>query len=346
MNNHRAIDRNRATYVGIDVHPGTHTAFAMNRFEDEKGSLQFENSQPGIQQFLVWLRTIEPVKERSILGVEGRGGNGHALIGQLIRNYPHVYEVNTLFTKKRRTFGPNREKTDERDAKLIAEVLTRKLSELPMITQQEYRPQQVLLKKIVEFYGEATNQGTRLRNQLHRLTLELSLAADAQQKRILAFTLKEKQAELQRMNKRRKTFVKQLAELLEGNGKNLTSFPGIDTVAAARITAETNGVERFHSLDGFISYAGIGPVEKSSGKNRRFKQNHGGNRQLNSAFFMIAICNLRCDPKGKAYYQKKLSEGKSKKHAIRCLMQRIASVIYGMLKNGDAYRAAPGYQIS
>jgi transposase len=147
MSDQISIDRNIATYVGIDVHPATHTAFAMNRFEEGRGSLRFENTHNGIQQFLSWLSIVDGKSGNIIIGVEGRGGNGHALVGQLLDTYDKVYEVNPLFTKHRRSFGTKQEKTDERDAKLIAEVLTRKLNELPAITKREYVPLQVVLKK-------------------------------------------------------------------------------------------------------------------------------------------------------------------------------------------------------
>ena len=44
-----------ATYVGIDAHPTTHTAVVINRFEEEKGILTFENTKEGIAHFLAWL---------------------------------------------------------------------------------------------------------------------------------------------------------------------------------------------------------------------------------------------------------------------------------------------------
>jgi transposase len=338
MNTPTEVDQNLATYVGIDVHPASHTAFAMNRFEETKGSLRFENTHDGIRQFLSWLGSVDGRENNIIVGVEGRGGNGHALVGQLLNTYDKVYEVNPLYTKHRRSFGTRQEKTDERDAKLIAEVLTRKLPELPTITRQEYRPQRVLLKKTVEFYDEATFQRTRLKNQLHRLQRELSLTTNKQENHILAFVIKEKQAELKRIAKRQKEFVEQFEALLEENGKNLTTFRGVNTISAARIASHTNGIERFHSLDSFIRYAGIGPVERSSGKTTRYRQNLGGNRQLNNALYIVALSHLRWDPKGKAYFEKKVKEGKTKKHAIRCLMQRIACIIYAMLKNGEEYR--------
>jgi hypothetical protein len=52
----------------------------------------------------------------------------------------------------------------------------------------------------------------------------------------------------------------------------------------------------------------------------------------------IALTQTQWNPKAKVYYQKKIAEGKTKKHALRCVMKRVACILYGMLKSGEAYR--------
>jgi transposase len=46
---------------------------------------------------------------------------------------------------------------------------------------------------------------------------------------------------------------------------------------------------------------------------------------------MIAVCQARSDPRGKAYYRKKLDEGKSRREAMRCLKRRISDVVFKAL---------------
>jgi hypothetical protein len=72
------------TFIGIDAHPSEHTALAINRFEEEKGVLRFENTKAGIEAFLPWLPTLEPHAAKVVIGVEGSGGNGHALVSYLL----------------------------------------------------------------------------------------------------------------------------------------------------------------------------------------------------------------------------------------------------------------------
>jgi transposase len=332
------IDRNLATYVGIDAHPSEHTALAMNRFEDAKGQLRFENTKAGIAQFLHWLPTIDTRADNIVVGIEGGSGTRRELLTQLLATYPYVFEVNPLYTKQRRAFGTRSDKSDPFDAKLIAEVLTRKLAELPLITQQEFSSRMLCLKKIVWFYEEITMQGTRLKNQLHQLKREVSLSSNQKETRVLQMIIKAKTKELQAIKDRQKILTSEAAKLLEACGKNLTTFQGIGVISAAKVVAYTNGIERFETVDKFLRYAGIAPKEKSSGKAKGHRQNTMGNRNLNTALYMVALNQLTKNQKAKEYFEKKVKEGKTKKHALRCLMKRTGSIVYGLLKSGEDYR--------
>jgi hypothetical protein len=56
-----------------------------------------------------------------------------------------------------------------------------------------------------------------------------------------------------------------------------------------------------------------------------------GNRKLNYALHMIAICQARSDTRGGGYYRKKMAEGKSRKEALRCLKRRISDAVFKSL---------------
>lgn len=329
---------NTATFIGIDCHPTEHTALAMNRFEDEKGLLRFDNTQEGIRAFLSFLPTVDANNDNIVIGVEGGGNARHALLSQLLKAYQHIYEVNPLYTKQRRTFGTRADKSDRRDAKLIAEVLTRKLSELPRITAHDLSSGMLVLKKMVWFYEQVTAQGVTLQNQLHQLRREQQLSIDAMEKKGLLMIQRERGKALREVRKTQKRCKRQLLLLLEKQGKNLTTVKGIKTILAAKLVAHSGGIERFSNIDDFIQYAGIAPKEKSSGKTRKHKKALGGNRRLNNTLYLTAMVQLRWNEKAKEYFEKKIREGKTKKHALRCLMKRVACIVYGMMRNGENYR--------
>ena len=58
-------------------------------------------------------------------------------------------------------------------------------------------------------------------------------------------------------------------------------------------------------------YTGTAPVEASSGDVRRQRLNRDGNRQLNTALHLIAVCQIRDPSPGRCYYQRKLAEAKT-----------------------------------
>ena len=63
----------------------------------------------------------------------------------------------------------------------------------------------------------------------------------------------------------------------------------------------------------------------------RHRLSLAGNRKLNYALHMLAICQARSDDRGGAYYRKKIAEGKSRKEALRCLKRRISDAVFKTL---------------
>lgn len=330
--------KNDVFFVGIDSHQEEHTAVMANRLEEEKGSLSFKNTRDGINQFLSWLKEIKGEK-KLVIGIEGGGRTRKALVGSLLKENYFLYEVNPLYTKQRRDYGPSGNKSDSLDAKLVIEVLIRKLGQLPRLTLADYQLQRLVLKRTVSFYEDLAWQRARIKNQLKPLNKERSLALERGERQLLNLIIKEKQRRLRRITKMEKRLKEKLSLLLETNGNNLTTMKGISTILAAKIVAQTRSIERFSNINQFIKYAGIAPLERSSGKIKRYRKNKKGNRKLNSAFYLAAINQLRWNQKAKEYCQKKISEGKSKKQALRCLMKRVACIVYGMLKSGKPYQA-------
>jgi transposase len=90
-------------------------------------------------------------------------------------------------------------------------------------------------------------------------------------------------------------------------------------------------VARFPTKAHFASYAGVAPIEASSGEVLRHRLSLAGNRRLNKVMHMIAVCQARSDPRGGAYHRKKLAEGKSHKEALRCLKRRVSDAVYRSL---------------
>jgi transposase len=118
---------------------------------------------------------------------------------------------------------------------------------------------------------------------------------------------------------------------VEASGTTLTEIFGIGPILAARIIGTVGNVARFPTKSRFASYAGTAPVEASSGEVVRHRLSLAGNRKLNYALHMVAVCQARSDARGGAYYRKKMAEGKSRKEALRCLKRRVCDAVFRSL---------------
>lgn len=135
----------------------------------------------------------------------------------------------------------------------------------------------------------------------------------------------------------------EIEHLLEAHplSKVLTSMPGIGIRTGARILAEIGDAVCFATAAHLASYAGLAPVTRRSGTSIRGEHpNRSGNKQLKRAFFLAAFAALR-DPASRAYYDRKIHEGKRHNQALICLARRRCDVLYAMLKNKTLYEPQP-----
>jgi transposase len=122
---------------------------------------------------------------------------------------------------------------------------------------------------------------------------------------------------------------------VEASGTTLTDIFGKGPILAAKIIGTVGNVARFPTKAHFASYSGTAPVEVSSGEVVRHRLSLAGNRHLNNALHMVAVCQARSDARGGAYYRKKKAEGKSRKEALRCLKRRISDAVFKSIMAGS-----------
>ncbi len=146
--------------------------------------------------------------------------------------------------------------------------------------------------------------------------------------------------DLRRADDRLREVNNRLKAAVQAAGTSLTEMFGVGPVIAATVIGEVADVPRFASRDGFAAYNGTAPIEVSSGKRKIHRLSRRGNRKLNHAAHMTAVTQVRYPhSQGRAYYDKKLAEGKTPKEALRALKRQVSDAFYKHLK-ADAARAA------
>ncbi|WP_093493421.1 IS110 family transposase [Streptomyces sp. 2112.3] len=148
---------------------------------------------------------------------------------------------------------------------------------------------------------------------------------------------------LQAVLDQRKLLATRIEKLLEAHplSKVLTSMPGIGVRTGARILIDVGDGSSFPSAAHLAAYAGLAPATRSSGSSIRGEQpSRRGNKQLKRAFFLSAFAAL-ADPASRAYYDKKITQGKHHTQALLCLARRRADVLFAMLRDGTFYQPQP-----
>ena len=116
----------------------------------------------------------------------------------------------------------------------------------------------------------------------------------------------------------------------------LTSMPGVGVRTAARLLIDVV-TRAFASAGHLAAYAGLAPVTRRSGSSIRGEHpSRRGNKQLKRAMFLSAFAALR-DPISRAYYERKISQGKRHNQALIALARRRCDVLFAMLRDGTLY---------
>jgi transposase len=148
----------------------------------------------------------------------------------------------------------------------------------------------------------------------------------------------EELAELVAVEAKIKKATAELKAMVAARDSRLMEIPGVGPVVAARILADVGDVARFADRNRFASWTGTAPLDASSGEQNRHRLSRAGNRRVNHMIHIAAVTQLRHDPEGRGYYQRKRADGKKPMEAMRCLKRRISDAIYRQLA-ADAERA-------
>jgi transposase len=330
-------------FIGVDPHKLSATIEVVDERETVLATGRFDTDQAG---YAAMRKTVSRWPDR-VWAVEGSNGAGRPLAQRLLADGEHVVDVPAKLSARARLFdtGHNR-KTDAHDAHAVAAVAVRTRG-LRMLS---YDDELEALRMLSDRREELTRARVQTVNRLHRLLSELTPGKSkkdittGQAKAILASVrprdlagktrrrlAAEQLAELVVIEKKMKAITKELKAMVIARGSTLMDLPGIGPVVAARILADVGDVARFPDRNRFASWTGTAPLDASSGEQIRHRLSRAGNRKMNHMLHIAAATQARLDTPGRAYYRRKLTAGKTRMEAMRCLKRRISDAVYRQL---------------
>jgi transposase len=138
--------------------------------------------------------------------------------------------------------------------------------------------------------------------------------------------------DVERLDVQLKGSHRRIKTAVKASGTSLTDLYGVGPILACELIGYTGDVSRFTNRDQFASYAGVAPIELSSGGRTVHRLSRRGNRLLNHAVHMVAICQIRqSDSEGRAYFERKVAQGKTKTEAIRSQKRHVSNAVYRQL---------------
>lgn len=331
--------------VGVDTHKQRHIAVALDGLGQLLGELSIEACTTGYRELQTWARSLARESQRIVFGIEGAGSWGAGLCEYLQDANHLVLEVERPRRHERRRAG----KSDPLDARSAAQ---RALNREGTSTPRQQGTRRALVALLLA-QRSATSERTRLLNQLQALHATAPIAL---RERIGEGNGKQLERRLARMRARpgapadegaifavmrdlvarsraltvdATRYEQKLAELVCSLAPTLLEEIGIGPISAAKLLACDPA--RFASEAAFARCNGTAPLPASSGKTVRHRLSRSGDRQVNNAIHTIALTRSRTHPETRAYLDRRISEGKTKREAMRSLKRHLSRRLFKQL---------------
>ena len=248
-----------------------------------------------------------------------------------------------------------RGKTDAADAEAICEAVTRPTMRFVPVKSAE-RQAALLNHKTRDFLVRQRTQlvntirahlcefGIVVAKGIHNVDRLLEAAKDLPATArpavdMLADQLRETQEKIDDLTARIEA-----AQKADPLARRLATIPGIGAVTASAISATTPEVDNFRSARDYAAWLGLTPQPHSSGgKERLGRISKAGNRYLRRLLYLGAMAQIaarRCGRPGNDWLWRMLEKKPVKLVAV-ALANRMARVVWALIRSGESYRATP-----
>ena len=117
-----------------------------------------------------------------------------------------------------------------------------------------------------------------------------------------------------------------------------TSVPGVGLVTAVEIRLTTNEFQDSTDPKHYASYAGVVPFERSSGQYKgQPRVSAQANKQVKTLLHLAALTAVRFAPTLKAYYERKVAEGKNKMLVLNNVRNKLVHLVFACVQQDRNY---------
>lgn len=327
-----------AYYVGLDVSKETFDA-SLVAFENENelAHRKFANSRKGICSLLRWVEIRNGIDlGNTMFCAEDMGSYISELaVCAADRTLRFNFSLISPLAIKY-SMGIARGKNDRIDSRRIAEYAVTHYRKIEL-----YRPAEkelCQLKTWLILRAHLVKQRVSKLILLEKLDYKEKFADVSLQRKML-------QDEVVYAESHIKSVERSMLELIAGqqeierNYTLLKSVMGIGPITAIVLICSTLNFTKFADHRKFACYCGMAPFEYTSGTSVRGGSHTSSlaNHDVKTQLTRSAISAVRHDPQLKAYYERKMAEGKHKFSVLNAVRAKITARCFAVVRRGTPY---------
>jgi transposase len=322
-------------FLGVDISKDTLDIALVSPHNTLLYEKRIANKQAAILSFFKQLPRLVPdfTPATALVCMEHTGLYNRPLLGAvqalaLPAWVEHAAQLNAAT-------GLRRGKTDALDARRIAAYAARFVDRAQLY--QAPRPVLVELDRLMASRQRLVSVKQVLQTPLSSSEGFFSPAEQQAEKRGCAASLQAVAADL-------KAVEAAIAALLAADAalarqyERLTSVPGVGLVTAVELLLTTNEFATSTDPKCYASYAGVVPFERSSGQYKgRPRVSPHANKQVKTLLHLAALCAVRYAPALKAYYERKVAEGKNKMLVLNNVRNKLVHLLFACVQQDRNY---------
>jgi len=319
----------KKTFLGTDVSKDT-LDFSLI-FEDQPENfhdLRVTNNPAGYAKLVKWLKKLQANKSHLITIMEHTGA--YTLDFVCFLDEQNLDFVLFPALEIKRSLGITRGKNDKVDARRIATygfMIRHKIkpSKIPSVDIVKLK-QLLSVRMLLVRQRTSTVNALKAQQKFNKYT-QITVIETELQDHIKGLNIR-----INEIEKELGAIVKNSAELKK-NFELLCSITGVGPVIAYALIAYTNNFNNFSSARKFMSYVGVAPFEQESGQHKSKKKICSlANKRLKALLHNGASCMKVHDPEARAYYNRKIQEGKHKRQVANALAGKLITRIFAVIK--------------
>lgn len=316
--------------VGIDISKDTlDYCILMVCNVQVKGKGVLSNERKSI---IKWLSQFD--KGQVIFTLEHTGHYGSVLVYCLSELGFTFYLINPLELKK--SLGIQRGKSDAKDAYRIAEYAItnqHKLTpfNLPAKNLSKLKALMTARERYVKISVQIQNSLKANEILSKSVDVKMLIREEKKQYKSIEKSIKKIEAEMQKLINEDKN--------LKDSYRKITRVIGVGPVIAIKCIVETENFIKFKNARKFSCHCGLAPFPYQSGSSIRgkTKTHFLRDKSLKAMLTKGAISAIQHDPQIKAYYKRKIAEGKHHMSVKNAVANKLVLRIFAVIKRNEPF---------